>query len=229
MRTSNLLLDRLTDDRLRPVLDASERVKVRARDVLFSAYRRLGYGFFPLDCVVSLTVTLEQGALVECGTVGKEGMVAIGLLLEDDMCPFDASCQVPGELLRIPADPLREAIRRSAEFRRIVKRYTLGLAHQIARSGGCNRRHTVRQRLCRRLLTTHDRIVRSRIPVTQEILGEMLSARRADVNAAVSTLVRAGIVRSERGLIEILDRRALEDAACECYFAERREFDRLLR
>ena len=41
-------------------------------------------------------------------------------------------------------------------------------------------------------------------------------------------LQEAGLVRSHRGRIMILDRSRLEDRTCECYQAVKNEYDRLL-
>jgi hypothetical protein len=41
-------------------------------------------------------------------------------------------------------------------------------------------------------------------------------------------LQEAGLVRSHRGRITILDDAGLEASACECYFVVRKAYDRLL-
>jgi hypothetical protein len=44
-----------------------------------------------------------------------------------------------------------------------------------------------------------------------------LGVRRASVTVAAGILQRAGFIRYSRGRVEVLDRRALEAASCECY------------
>ncbi len=56
----------------------------------------------------------------------------------------------------------------------------------------------------------------------------MLGARRASVTDALRPLREAGLVRSHRGRITIVDGAGLEACACECYFVVRDECDRLL-
>jgi Crp-like helix-turn-helix domain len=56
-----------------------------------------------------------------------------------------------------------------------------------------------------------------KIPLTQESIGQMLGVRRTTVTIAARLLQTAGLIRYRRGLIQILDRRALEDMSCECY------------
>jgi hypothetical protein len=45
----------------------------------------------------------------------------------------------------------------------------------------------------------------------------MLGVRRTPVTIAARLLQSAGLIRHRRGHIQILDRKALEDIACECY------------
>jgi len=47
------------------------------------------------------------------------------------------------------------------------------------------------------------------------------------VTVAAGTLQRAGIITYSRGKVRIIDRAALENAACDCYAIIRRTFDEL--
>ena len=228
MPLANRLLSSLPGESKARLLDAAEEVELGARDILFTAHRQLAHGFFPLDCVISLTLTLRNGAIVEAGIAGNEGMLGVGVVLEDDQCPLDAWCQVPGKLLRVPANVLRAERARSPDLHRLAQRYALALTHQVAQSSACYRWHAVEERLCRRLLMIHDRVGSSEIRVTQEILGEIMSARRADVSVALSALADAGAIARQRGMIEIVDRAALESGSCECYARVKGEHARLL-
>ena len=64
---------------------------------------------------------------------------------------------------------------------------------------------------------THDRVETETLPLKQQFLSYMLGVHRPAVSLAASALQRAGIIRYSRGVITILDRPGLEDAACECY------------
>jgi CRP-like cAMP-binding protein len=98
----------------------------------------------------------------------------------------------------------------------------------IARAVACNALHSVQQRACRWLLTTHDRVDSDEFLLTQEFLGQMLGVTRASVNEVARELQDAGAIDYSRGRITILDRDQLESRACECYRVITAEFDRLL-
>jgi hypothetical protein len=45
----------------------------------------------------------------------------------------------------------------------------------------------------------------------------MLGTRRASVTVAAGVLQKAGLIKYSRGMVTIVDRGKLENAACECY------------
>ncbi len=118
--------------------------------------------------------------------------------------------------------------RRVPAFRTLLLRYALVHHGQVARTAACNGRHHTDQRLARWLLMAHDRARTDEFPMTHEFLAMMLGVRRAGVTVAAGLLQRAGLVRYERGCVEVTDRPGLESAACECYGVVRRASDILL-
>jgi hypothetical protein len=62
-----------------------------------------------------------------------------------------------------------------------------------------------------------DRVSSNHLALTQEFLGQMLGTRRSSVTVAAGILQAAGIITTARGDVKIVDRKKLEDAACECY------------
>jgi hypothetical protein len=77
---------------------------------------------------------------------------------------------------------------------------------------------------------THDRVGGGdTFDLTQEFLSYMLGVRREGVSAASRVLQHLGVIQYRRGHISILDRPALERAACECYAETRSEYAHLYR
>ena len=98
-----------------------------------------------------------------------------------------------------------------------VLQYVQYEALALSQLGACNRLHEVEERLARWLLMVHDRVHAPDIRLTQEFLGEMLGTRRSSVSLAAGSLQRSGMIDYTRGRIRIVDRKLLEDVACECY------------
>ena len=63
----------------------------------------------------------------------------------------------------------------------------------------------------------HDRAEGNDLMLTQEFLSMMLAVRRSGVTVAMGALSSAGLIRTSRGRIVVVDRAGLEGAACGCY------------
>jgi CRP-like cAMP-binding protein len=125
--------------------------------------------------------------------------------------------QVPGEGMRITSSALIEAFKSCPSLYRLLLRYSQALFHQVAQTAACNRAHTVDERCARWLLMTHDRVANASFTLTQEFLAQMLGVHRPTVSIAAGMLQNAGMITYVRGHVTVLDRKALEEASCECY------------
>jgi len=119
---------------------------------------------------------MERGT-VEVGTVGREGMVGLPILLHADSMPTRTFVQVPGAGMRMPALALRAAIRDSRRLERLLYRYAQALFDQVAVTAACNRLHTTEERCARWILMTHDRVRSDTVLLKQEFLAAMLGVQ----------------------------------------------------
>jgi CRP-like cAMP-binding protein len=74
-----------------------------------------------------------------------------------------------------------------------------------------------KQRLARWLLMCQDRVDSERLFLTHEFLAQMLGTGRPSVSLAIGMLEHAGLIENIRGIIRVINRKSLEDSACECY------------
>jgi CRP-like cAMP-binding protein len=129
--------------------------------------------------------------------------------------------------VRVKAQIIKEAFDAGGALQKILHRYihtTIVIGSQTA---ACNRLHQIEARLCRWLLMSSDGVGSEELFLTQEFLSTMLGVRRAGVSEAASQLQGKGLIRYQRGRIQIVDRKSLETAACECYRVVRAEYERL--
>ena len=131
--------------------------------------------------------------------------------------PTQAVVQIAGSGFRISARGIAQAVRQSPVLANRLQRYVQTLAMQGTQVAACNRLHEVDERLARWLLMCQDRIGSNFVPLTQEFLAHMLGTRRASVTVAAGILQKAGLITYSRGHVNIVDRRRLESASCECY------------
>lgn len=224
----NRLLELLPEDERQRLLARMEHVTPALGDVVFERDEPIARVDFPLGGVVSLVVIMEDGATVEAGMTGNEGMAGLPVVLGAQSSPTRAFYQVPGEAMRMPATVFSEELQRSQPFRDALHRYAQAFLIQVAQATACNRLHPVDQRLSKWILMSQDRVGADKLLLTQEVLAQMLGVRRASVTVAAGMLQKAGFIRYSRGVITVLDREALESATCECYGVVRRELERLL-
>lgn len=204
-------------------------VRIEHGQILAEPDEPFRYVYFPETMVVSQVNRMEDGSVVEVGTIGNEGMVGISLFLDADALPSRTLVQVAGEGKRMPAEVFGDGAQARPQFQRLLRRYTHAYLTQVAQTAACNRMHSLDERCARWLLMTHDRVGRAeQFVLTHEFLAFMLGVRRAGVTIAAGALQQAGIIRYSRGKITVLDRAALESASCECYGIVREHFERLL-
>jgi len=102
-------------------------------------------------------------------------------------------------------------------FRNLMYSYVHAFLEQVMVSVACNGAHSLKERLARWLLMMHDRSDDDELPITQDLLAEMLGVQRPTISNAVRELELAGCIERRRRQVTILDRQGLADASCECY------------
>ena len=182
---------------------------------------------FPLDCLLSLMTTMEDGSTVESGNIGREGMSGIPVLLNARQTPMPTFVQVPGEAVRVRAEVIKDAYDRGGALHDLLTRYIHTVIVNGSQSAACNVLHKVEARMCKWLLMSSDGVGSDELALTQEYLAMMLGVRRATVTEIAIKLQDEGLIRYRRGHIQLLDRAGLERAACECYGRTKAEFERL--
>jgi CRP-like cAMP-binding protein len=224
-------------NRLLAALPSGELARLRPRlqpfdlalgQMLSEGEKALEHVYFPNTGMISLIRPMLDGATVEVGVVGREGFVGMGVVLGEDINILGKMVQSPGTGLRTPMATLRAELDQCPVLKKRLLSFVQALLSQIAQSTACNGRHRVQQRLARWLLMASDRIERDALALSHEFLSMMLGVRRPGVTVALGVFRKAGLLRYSHGRIEILDRRGLEAAACECYGDVRAEYERLL-
>jgi CRP-like cAMP-binding protein len=220
----NRLLDGLPPDVLSRLLPDLTMVELARNQPIYHTDGPIDAVYFPDAGMISLVSRLEDGAQVEVGVVGREGMVGISLLAGIETSFVDSMVQMPGRGRRMSAAAFRHEVETSAPFRQAMLRYNDAMHAQVTQTAACNGRHDLEPRLCRWLLMCHDRADGDELPLTQDFIAMMLGVHRPSVTVAAGILQRAGLIRYGRGSVTVLDRQSLEQAACECYANVQRRF-----
>lgn len=215
--TANRLIEGLPRSDREHLLSGSELVELDLADVLCESEGRIRYVYFPTTCFVSLTIPSDDEDCLEVGLVGDEGMIGLSLLLGVNIAPQRAVVRGSGAAWRISAAPFCREVEHSAALRRRLNGYLYVMLRQLAQTVVCTHFHGIESRLARWLLMTGERAHSDEFYITQEFISSMLGVRRAGVNRAAGALQDRQLIHYSRGHLTIVDRRALQAAACACY------------
>jgi len=226
--TANRLLAALPDKNLKHLLANCEPIDLIFADVLCVPGDRVRHVYFPTDSLISLVAPVDGHAGLEVGMVGSEGMFGIGLLLGVDVSPMHALVQGAGPALKMNAERFRRELEDTPALQRRLNRYLYVLISQLAQTAACTRFHVVEARVARWLSMTRDRARSDELCLTQDFLSHMLGVRRVGVTKAAGSLQKRKLIGYSRGVITVLDRSGLQAAACGCYLADKKTYDRIL-
>jgi CRP-like cAMP-binding protein len=201
-------------NRLRPEL---EHIRCQRAQVLMDADSSLDHVFFPDDGVVSVVAVYANGSVIEMATIGREGCTGMQAFFGAKTSSVRLLVQIPGSAAKMSRAAFARAMESMPSFRNLMSAYVHAFLEQVMVSVACNGAHSVKQRLARWLLVMRDRSDEDVLPITQNLLAEMLGVQRPTITNAAEELERAGLIERGRQQVAILDRQGLVKASCECY------------
>ena len=223
---TNRLLDRLTAKDRTHVIGACEMVELQFAEVLDEPGEAIRNVYFPTGGFVSLLARVDKKHHLEVALTGNEGIYGVPVAFGTGISPVHALVQGGGTAWRMSAAEFRREIARVPALRDSVGRYVSVVMSQLIQTAGCNRYHQVEHRLARWLLMTADRAHTPTFRITHEFLAYMLGVRRVGITEAAGALQKRKLIGYKRGLVTILDRKGLEQAACSCYRSDITTYDR---
>ena len=200
---------------LRPKL---EFLRLKGHQILHESDDVVRDVYFIEQGLLSILNVQMSGKNVEVGVIGGGGFVGLPVIDGLATSPHRVQSQADGAAHRIDATSFQEMLPRCPQLNLALHRHAQRLMVQAMQLSACNALHEVEQRLARWLLMSNELLGSMELPVTQDVLGQLLGTRRSSVTVAAGVLQKAGIVSCGRGKITIMDLGKLESAGCECYF-----------
>jgi CRP-like cAMP-binding protein len=225
---SNQLLGALTPASRRRIDPHLEPIDFKLGALVCEAGGLLKHAYFPRGSVLSLLTVLENGAAIETANIGREGAFGLFAAMYSRVSFNRCIVQLEGHTVRCPIQLLQYEFKNSEHVRNLFVSYSETLLSQVQQTVACNSMHTTEERMCRWLLMMHDRAEGEALTYTHEFLAHILGANRKSVTLAAQSMQTAGLISYRRGTIQVLDRRGLEKASCECYAIVKERFDAFL-
>jgi CRP-like cAMP-binding protein len=214
--SNSILLSTVESDynSLRPHL---EYVELPNHLVLHEAGGKLEFAYFPNRGLISLVVAMKDGKTAEAGVVGNEGYTGIPAAVGLSRSSLQEIVQITGDGFRVAVGPFRKVLESTPHLQLLLNRYAVLQGMQVAQTAACNRLHDLEQRLARWLLMAQDRVDSECLAITHDFLATMLGTNRSSVSLAAGILQREKSIEYSHGAVTIVNRKRLEESACECY------------
>ena len=213
----NRLLLALPSGNLKRIAPELEQIRCQREQVLIDADSSLDHIYFPDSGVVSIVAVYADGSIIEMATIGREGCTGFQAVFGAKKSSVRLFVQIPGSAAKMSRPAFARAIKTMPSFRALMFAYVQAFLEQVMVSVACNGAHSLKERLARWLLMMRDRSDDDTLPITQNLLAEMLGVQRPSITNAAEELERAGLIERGRQQVTLLDRQGLMKASCECY------------
>ena len=227
-QSENLLLSALPAEDFELLRRDLRVAMLPGQTVLFDAGDTIGRAYFPHNSAITLGVVLSGDHMIETALVGREGVAGADGLFAGEPAFCRAVVQIAGSASTVEAEPLRELMQTRPSVQSLLWRHGRALFAQTQRSAACNAAHSLEARLCRWLLRASDACGDMTLSTTQELIAEILGVRRTSISLIAHKMQEAGLIRTRRGHIELLDLSALRKSSCECYASTALQYEHLL-
>jgi CRP-like cAMP-binding protein len=190
----NRLLLALPSRNLKQLMPELEHIRCQSGQVLMDADSSLDHVFFPHSGVVSVVAVYADGSVIEMATIGREGCSGVQALFGAKSSFVRLLVQIPGSAAKMSRAAFTRTMGSMPSFRGLMYAYVQAFLEQVMVSVACNGAHSLKERLARWLLMMRDRGDEDTLPITQNLLAEMLGAQRPSITNAARELERAGLI-----------------------------------
>jgi CRP-like cAMP-binding protein len=213
----NSLLAALPDATYQRLIVDLTSVKLAFGTLLYEPQKPMRSIYFPVDCVLSVLTSVGDRKPVTVGLIGYEGMLGVSVALGVADSFVQVVVQSAGTALRMSAARFRRQLRQCPTLQRVIFRYADTVLAQVRQAVACQCYHEAKARFACYLLMTGDRLRSEVFSQDQDSVAAMLGITRPTVSICAGDLRQRKLISYSRGRIRIVDRKQLEEAACDCY------------
>lgn len=193
-----------------------ELVSLRHGQTVFNKGEVPAHVYFPVGALVSIICQLEDGVTMETNMVGKSSL--LGLSNYGVPSFYQAWVRKSGLAYRMSLPLYRQLHTKCPVYLQALNQAQLISFRYISITAVCGKNHLVEQQIARWMLINLDRSFESTINITHGDIAALLGFRREVITLALGKLEEAGAIQRGRGVIEVVQREALENISCDCYW-----------
>ena len=121
MTTENRLLVALPREVHEKLAPSMKRVSLQQGTILHHPGQTIEDLYFPIDCLLSITVTMSDGSTAEAGMVGNREVIGVNAFMgARETTQTEYIVQMTGSAIKINARPLIEEFDRNKELRGVL-------------------------------------------------------------------------------------------------------------
>jgi CRP-like cAMP-binding protein len=215
--TGNDLMSSLSAQDLATLFKDARTVNLKQGQVVLDVNTPIKDVLFPETAVLAYVGCYEDGGCAEMISVGRNGATPIDAMMRGDTSAHRCEVQVPGAATAVPVEAFQALCEKSEAVADVADDYARDFVDHVMQVAACNAAHQVEERAARWLLDLHDCVPGDDIRITQERMAEMLGVNRSTISGIVQDFRERGMIGTSRGVITIVDRKALEAASCDCH------------
>lgn len=193
-----------------------------------SAGGQIDYVYFLERGIGSVVAVSPEGQKAEAGMFGFEGFAPTPPAICSTTSFHEIVIQSSGHGHRVEVTSLWKIMGQCKGFALLLAKASHNLATQVSYTALSNAVHQVDERLARWLLMCHDRLRQDDLTITHDYIALMLAVRRPSVTTALHVLEGNRFLKSERGVVIIKNRAAMEEFARDAYGLPEQEYRRIM-
>ncbi len=125
MTTENRLLAAMSRELYKKIAPNLKRVSLAQGTILHHPGETIETLYFPIDCLLSITITMNDGSTAEAGMVGNREVIGINAFMGGrETTQTEYVVQMAGSAFKVDAQLLLEEFDRNKELRDVLLRYT---------------------------------------------------------------------------------------------------------
>ncbi len=216
---NNQILLELSDKDCARLMPHLEFVSFAPGDEVYQPDEAMRYVYFPENLVASQLHGLSDGKTGEVAMIGSEGIIGLCAIFGFQRQIQWTHITVGGNAWRIKTDVLKQEFNQSAGIQVSLLSFVNFLIAQISQRSICNVHHLIEERLCTWLLMLDDRNKSNRLMLTQDQIANYLGVNRPSISHIAQNLREQGKISYLRGQLQVINKKGLQESACECYTA----------